>query len=46
MSLAEINKASGIKSKSPAYEARGIKSGERKNRRKKTEIEVIKKAIF
>jgi hypothetical protein len=46
MSLAEINKASGIKSKSPVYEARGIKSGERKNRRKKTEIEVIKKAIF
>jgi hypothetical protein len=46
LGTAEINKASGIKLKSPVYEASGIKSKERKNRRKKSEIEVIKKALF
>jgi hypothetical protein len=42
---ADVYKASGIKSKSPVYEASGIKQ-ERKNRRTKNEIEVIKKALF
>lgn len=43
---AEVYQASGIKSKSPVYGASGIKSEGRKDRRKKSEIAGIKKALF
>ena len=42
----EVYQASGIKSKSPVYGASGIKSEGRKDRRKKSEIAGIKKALF